>query len=477
MSGSRTQPISGSNLGIENARNEPHNLPFVLLITSVAAIGGFLFGYDTAVISGAIGFLEAHFHLTPMLKGWAGASAIVGCIPGAMFAGVLSDRWGRKKVLIVCAALYAISGVASALPQTFPQFVVARFIGGLSIGASSAICPLYIAEIAPEKYRGRLGTLFQLGIVIGIFLVFFVNLMIQRMGDQSWNARLGWRWMLGSEALPAAIFFGSCLLIPESPRWLAVNNEVEKARRILSRITGEDSANRELEQIAEVDQEEEGTLTELFQPMYRQPLIIAVGLAVFAQFSGINAVMYYAPEIFKTTGGSSDSAFASTVWVGAINLLFTFIAIAFVDRVGRRPLLAIGAAVQTVALAAVGVMFATGHQGLGVLLCILAFVAAFAMAMGPIPWIVISEIFPGRIRGRASSVGVLAIWVACFVVAQTFPSLHEALGPAVTFWIYSACSLGSLVFVLAVIPETKGKTLEQIQSSWRNLHHSEQRIA
>jgi SP family arabinose:H+ symporter-like MFS transporter len=443
------------------------NVGFIVFITSITAIGGFLFGYDTAVISGAVGFLETHFNLSPAQTGMAGASAIVGCIPGAMFAGVVSDRLGRKRVLLLCAVLYAVSGVASALPQTFTQFIVARFLGGLGIGASSMICPVYIAEIAPEKHRGRLGALFQLGIVTGIFLVFFVNLLIQRSGDAAWNTQLGWRWMLGSEAIPAGGFLFLLFFVPESPRWLAMHHRAEEARRVLTRFAGEEAADRELAAIASVSQGEEGRFRELFSPTYRRPLFIAVALAAFAQFSGINAVMYYAPEIFKITGRGTNSAFSSTVWVGAINLLFTFVAIVFVDKAGRKPLLAIGAAVQTVSLAAVGLMFKIGNQGSGVLLFILLFVAAFAMAMGPIPWIVISEIFPGRIRGRAASVGVLAIWVACYVVAQTFPVLKNSVGGAVTFWIYGACSLASLAFVLAVMPETKGRTLEEIEASWR----------
>ena len=442
-------------------------LKLILFVTSVAAIGGFLFGYDTAVISGAIGFLESHFELSPLQKGWAGASAIIGCIPGAMCAGFLSDRLGRKRVLLLSAVLYAVSGVASAIPQSFTQFIIARFLGGLGIGASSMICPLYIAEIAPEKHRGRLGALFQLGIVTGIFLVFFVNLLIQRMGDQAWNADLGWRWMLGSEALPAAAFLALLFLVPESPRWLAVNGRREEARGILSRALPPGAVERELAQIDAVSREAEGRFAELFTPAYRRPLIIAVGLAVFAQFSGINSVMYYGPEIFKAARTGGDSAFAFTVWVGAINFLFTFVAIAFVDRWGRKPLLLIGAAVQTLALAAAGIMFAIHQQGLGLLFSILTFVAAFSMAMGPIPWIVISEVFPGRIRGRASSVGVFSIWVGCYVVAQTFPLLNEHLGGAITFWIYGACSAASVVFVLAMVPETKGKTLEEIETSWR----------
>ena len=441
-------------------------LLLVVFVTMVTAIGGFLFGYDTAVISGAVGFLQTHFHLSSWQTGWAGASAIVGCIPGAMCAGFLSDRFGRKKVLVLSAILYAVSGLASAVPRTFDEFILARFIGGLGIGSSSMICPVYIAEIAPEKHRGRLCSLFQLGIVVGIFLVFFVNLWIQRLGDVTWNTDTGWRWMLGSEALPAVVFLLLLLLVPESPRWLAVNGWTQQARQILTRFAGEVAADRELAAVALVAEQEEGRLAELFTPTYRKPLVIAVGLAIFAQFSGINAIMYYAPEIFKLTGGSRDTAFQSSVWVGAINLLFTFVAIGLVDRAGRKPLLVVGTVVQTLSLLMVGWMFYSGSTGASVLICILAFVAAFAMAMGPVPWIIISEIFPARIRGRASSVGVFTIWTACYVVAQTFPLLKDKIGPAATFWIYAICSLASLIFVVIVLPETKGRTLEEIEASW-----------
>jgi SP family arabinose:H+ symporter-like MFS transporter len=375
-------------------------------------------------------------------------------------------------VLLLCAVLYAVSGVASAVPRTFMEFIVARFVGGLGIGASSMICPVYIAEIAPEKHRGRLGSLFQLGIVSGIFLVFFVNLMIQRLGDGGWNAQVGWRWMLGSESLPAMVFLVLLMVVPESPRWLAINGHADEARRVLERFAGVEAAKRELGQITAVSAADEGRLSELLSAGYRRPLCIAVFLAIFAQFSGINAVMYYAPEIFKATAGSVDAAFASAVWVGAINLAFTFVAIAFVDRAGRKPLLAIGTFVQTLSLVAAGLMFYKGQHGPAVLICILTFVAAFAMAMGPIPWIIISEIFPGRMRGRAASVGVLAIWVGCYVVAQTFPLLQKSIGAAWTFWIYAGCSGASLIFVLAVVPETKGRTLEEIEASWKRRQES-----
>lgn len=451
-----------------SAGDEPAGgLHLIVLATAVTSIGGFLFGYDTAVISGAIGFIQKHFNLTVFQEGWAGASAIVGCIPGAMFAGFLSDRFGRKKVLLLCALLYAASGIASAIPQTFSAFIAARFVGGLGIGASSMICPLYIAEIAPRRHRGRLGTLFQLGIVTGILLVFFVNLMIQRRGDAHWNAQWGWRWMLGSEALPAVVFLGLLFAVPESPRWLALNGREADARSILARFTGANAARQELAALAQVSSQESGRFVELLGRDFRRPLVIAVALAAFAQFSGINAIMYYAPEVFKAAGGSTDSAFASTVWVGAINFLFTFVAVVFVDRAGRKPLLILGTAVQAISLLSVGWMFHRGQQGAGVLVCVLMFVAAFAMAMGPIPWIVISEIFPSRIRGRASSVGTLSIWVSCYIVAQTFPMLQAAIGSANTFYVYGACSLASLAFVATALPETKGRSLEEIEASWK----------
>jgi SP family arabinose:H+ symporter-like MFS transporter len=442
----------------------------VLFATLVAAIGGFLFGYDTAVISGAIGALKVHFGLGSQGEGWAAASAILGCIPGAMISGFLSDRFGRKKTLVLCAVFYAVSAVWSAVPGRFSGFLLARLLGGLGVGVSSMVCPVYIAELAPERHRGRLGALFQLGIVTGIFIVFFVNLTIQRMGNEAWNVAQGWRWMLGSETLPAAVFLALLFLVPESPRWLAVNGRTEEARRILvATAGGAEQAERELRAVAEAAGAEEGRFRELFGRDYRRPLLIAVTLAVFCQLSGINAIMYYAPEVFKAAGSATDSAFVSSVLVGLNNLVFTFVAILFVDRAGRRGLLLIGSAIQTVSLGFVGWMFHAKQPGIGLLVGILAFCAAFAMAMGPIPWIVISEIFPGRIRGRASSVGVLMIWVTCCLVAQTFPSLKDnpSIGPAGAFWIYGACSLASFLFVLLFLPETKGRTLEEIEASWK----------
>lgn len=406
----------------------------VLFPVCVAALGGFLFGYDTAVISGAIGYLQTHFHLDDVQKGLAASSALIGCIPGAMFSGSLSDRFGRKNVLLLCALLYTLSGILSAFPPSFGGFLLARSLGGLAIGACSMVCPVYIAEIAPPEKRGRLGSLFQFGVVLGIFLVFFVNWLIQSSGTEDWNLNVGWRWMLGSEAFPAGLFLLLLLAVPESPRWLATRGVKDRSRE------------------AKVP---------LLSARYARPLAIAIGLMAFSQLSGINAVMYYAPEIFKTSGDATNAAFQSSVYIGLINLLFTLVATATVDGVGRRKLLLIGIAVQTMALIAVGAMFQAKVGGLPLLGSLLVFIAAFAMSLGPIPWIVCSEIFDDAARGRAMSVSTFVIWTGATAVAQLFPIMNARLGAAVTFWTFGVFSLLSLIFVLTLVPETKGRSLDE----------------
>ena len=444
------------------------NFRFVLFATAVTAIGGFLFGYDTAVINGANSYLKAHMNLTPTQEGLAGASAILGCIPGAMFSGFLSDRFGRKKLLFICALLYAVSGLLSAIPNTFNQFLAARIISGLGIGASSMICPVYIAEIAPEKWRGRLGTLFQLGIVTGIFLTLFINKVIQGMGDEVWNTAYGWRWMLGMEVVPAAAFIALLFAVPESPRWLAQMGRDDEARDVLIRVDGAEHADRELAAIREAASQEEGRFSELFSGPFRKPLIVAVVLMACSQFCGINAIMYYSTKIFATAGGSTATAFSSSVWVGLINFAFTFVAIGFVDRAGRRSLLLIGTAVQVFALAAVGWMFHAHIQGVGLLVCVVLFIAAFAMALGPVGWLFCAEVFPNKVRGRAMSLAALTVWISCYIVAQTFPMLNDnpMIGPAKIFWAYALVSLFAFIFVFVYLPETKGRTLEQIEKMW-----------
>lgn len=451
----------------ENTAEHSGSLRYLMLLTVVAALGGLLFGYDTAVISGAVGFLQAHFQLGAGLKGWAASSALIGCIVGAMFGGPLSDRYGRKKILLFCAVLFALSGIASALPRTLTQFVWARFAGGFAIGAVSVLSPLYIAEIAPERIRGRLVSLYQLAIVVGILVVFFVNMLIQRMGDETWNTAYGWRWMMGSLTLPAGLFGILLLFIPESPRWLMKMGRRAEAEIILVRVGGQAAADRELRQIEGSLSQEEGKFSELFTGGYRRALVIGVGLAMICQFSGINAIMYYAPEIFKSIGAGRDAAFSQTVSIGVVNVLFTFVAVSLVDKAGRKALLIGGSIAQVIALAAVGIMFAKGIGGYWLLFFIVLFTGAFASAMGPVPWIIISEIFPTKIRGQAMSVATLVIWASCYLVSQTFPMLVDGIGNAKTFWIYALCSLAGLVFVVALVPETKGKTLEEIERSWR----------
>lgn len=449
-------------------RLQPAPVSSLSRVALVAAIGGFLFGYDTAVINGANPYISAHFGLDSVQEGFAAASAILGCIPGALLGGFISDRSGRKRVLVLCALLFAIAGIASALPVSFMQFLAARFLGGLAIGISSMVCPVYIGECAPAAVRGRLGSLFQLGIVVGIFLTFFINAGIQACGDHAWNEAVGWRWMLGAEALPAVVLLWVLPRAPESPRWLVQAGREAEARRILCGWLDAGAVVQELAAIRGAVATEGGRLTELLQPRFRRPLVIAVGVAVIAQLSGINAVMYYSTKIFITAGVGVRDAFTATVSIGFVNLVFTLLAVALVDRAGRRPLLLIGLVFQTLSLASVAWLLDTHAAGVALLFAILTFIASFAIGLGPIPWLLGSEVFPAKIRGRAMSVVSFSVWVACYAVAQTFPMLNgsPAVGPARTFGLYALVSALGLVFTSLWVPETKGRTLEEIESSW-----------
>lgn len=440
------------------------NYPYVLFLAATASLGGLLLGCDTAVVSGTIGFLKTHFHLSVQLTGWAASSVLVGCICGAGIAGFLGDRYGRKWILFGCAILFAGSSILSACAHSIAVFTVARFMGGIAIGAASILSPLYIAEIAPKQIRGMLVAFYQLAIVVAICGVFFINLYIQRVGNETWNITSGWRWMFISLIIPAGLFAGLLLTISESPRWLMKVGRREEARVILEKLGGRAHASFELQQIKEALQHEEGRWSELFTTGYFRALMLGTLLAVFGQLSGINAIMYYAPEIFKIAGQTTDTAFILTTTIGLTNLLFTFAAIWFVDRLGRKPLLLLGTLLQAVALFFVGLFF---HKNPTMLLIpILAFVAAFAVAIGPITWIVNSEIFPTKLRGRFMSLAILVHWVGDFLVTQTFPILTQIFGATHTFWIYSFLSFLSFLFVWGMLPETKGRTLEEIEQSW-----------
>ncbi len=455
-------------MNTENSSNGI-NMRYVYLLTTVAAFGGLLFGYDTAVIAGAIGFLQTKFELTAAMKGWAASSAIIGCIFGAAGAGYLSDTFGRKKGLMISAVLFAISAVGSAIPDSLTQFAVARFIGGLGVGAASMLAPLYITELAPAQVRGKLVSLYQLAIVLGILLIYFINMMVSGMGDDAWNVEYGWRYMLGSEVIPALLFFGLLFIVPESPRWLAANNRTAEAESILSRINGKIQSKIILTEIIETLKEEQGTLKELFGTHFRKAIFIGILLGIFSQVTGINAIAYYAPEIFKEAGAGTGSAMAQTVIIGLCNVIFTFGSILFVDKLGRKTLLLIGAVGMGLSLLMVGLAFQFGWtEGYFLLVFILFYISSFSTSWGPVTWVVISEIFPTKMRGVAMSVATMMLWIAVYFVTQFFPILLESFGASNTFWFFGIFTLFAFLFVYFKVPETKGKTLEQIEHEWRS---------
>jgi MFS transporter, SP family, xylose:H+ symportor len=455
---------------------EHGSLTYVYLLTSVAALGGLLFGYDTAVISGAIGFLQTYFDLDPQLwKGWAAACALIGCAAGAAAAGLLSDRLGRRLVLMISAVLFFVSALGTAWPANFTQFILFRVIGGLGIGAASISSPMYIAEVAPARLRGRLVSLNQFAIVSGILLVYFVNYFIAGYGasvDPAWNVQYGWRWMFGSGAVPSILLFALLLLVPESPRWLVQRNRREEALRVLSRVGGAVQARQELADIEATIARETGSLRQLLEPGLRVVLVIGVVLAVLQQVTGINVFLYYAPEIFKKMGSGVDAALLETVLVGGVNLVFTIVAIYTVDRLGRVPLMLIGAAGMGLCLTAMGLASYWQQTDVWVLLFIVGYIGCFALSVGPVTWVILSEIFPTRIRGRAMALATVCLWLANYVVTQTFTVMDEDqwlvdhFHHAFPFWVYALLCGVMVLFVWLLVPETKGKTLEEIERGW-----------
>jgi MFS transporter, SP family, arabinose:H+ symporter len=443
---------------------------YVALLAGVAALGGLLFGYDTAVISGTIGFLKTKFALTELEAGWAASSALVGCIGGATVAGALSDWLGRKRILLLAAVLFTVSAVWSSLAGGLNELAVARILGGMGVGMASMLSPLYIAEVSPARIRGRMVSVNQLAIVSGMLVVYFVNAIIASAGNEAWNVETGWRWMFASETLPAMLFFGLLFLVPESPRWLTKQGRRGEALAVLGRVGGIAHATREMVEIEDAIASESGSISELLRPGLRVALIIGVGLAILQQVTGINTVLYYAPEIFKSTGAGSQSAINATVVVGAVNVLFTLVAIWVVDRLGRKPLLLAAAAGMGVSLAGLGwAMLARDDAvpaGWWVLAFVLVYVASFAVAMGPVVWVIMSEIFPTRVRGRAMSIATVCLWIACYLVSQFFLPMLKWLGGG-AFFVYAAMCVAAFVFVGLLVPETKGKSLEEIERGWR----------
>ncbi|MTH45265.1 sugar porter family MFS transporter [Intestinirhabdus alba] len=466
-------------------KNDPHQLHmgYVWMICLVAACGGLLFGFDWVVVGGAKPFYEAYFNITdPATSGWAMSSALVGCIFGAMSAGWLADRFGRRLPLILSALLFTASALGIALSTHFDVFITFRIVGGAGIGIASAISPLYIAEISPSAKRGRFVAVNQLTIVIGVLAAQIVNLLIARPVasdatlldiQQSWNGQLGWRWMFGAGVVPAVAFLVLMFLVPESPRWLVRAGKAQRAKAMLARIGNDRYAEETFSEIEAAvattgADAQKVRLSALLEKNVRPILIVGMVIAVFQQWCGINVIFNYAQEIFASAGFDINSTLKSIVATGLINLIFTIIALPLVDKVGRRKLMLIGAGGLTLIYAAIAAAYATGMMGLPVLLLVLAAIAVYALTLAPVTWVLLSEIFPARVRGLAMSLGTLALWIACFVLTYTFPLLNAGLGAAGSFLLYGIiCALG-FIFILRKIPETKGVSLEALEQTMLN---------
>jgi SP family xylose:H+ symportor-like MFS transporter len=476
------------NTKMENTKMKSTN-SYIFSITLVATLGGFLFGYDTAVISGAVSSLERFFILpqgleelaASSLKGFLVSSALIGCIIGGLSGGVLALRLGRRRSLMVAAVLFAISAVGSALPEIgfapigqgshihLTQFVIYRIIGGIGVGLASMLSPMYIAEISPANRRGSLVSWNQFAIIFGMLIVYFVNYFIARQGNDAWLSAIGWRWMFASETIPALLFFGLLFFVPESPRWLVIKNKTNKAVSVLQKINGIDKAKVILENIKSTITS--GKAGKLFS-FGKLIVVIGILLSVFQQFVGINVVLYYAPEIFRKMGANTNAALLQTIIVGAINLTFTVVAILSVDRFGRKPLQIIGALGMAVSMIALGFTFYLQSKGLGALIFMLLYVASFALSWGPVTWVLLSEIFPNKIRDRAMAIAVAAQWIANYLVSWTFPMMNDStwltkqFHNGFAFWVYGIMGVLAALFMWKIVPETKNKTLEEIEKIW-----------
>ncbi len=434
---------------------------YVISVTLVAAIGGLIFGFDTAIVAGATRYMKEQFALDSLQEGWAVGVVLIGCMFGAGLAGPLSDRIGRRRFMRVSAVLFLVSAVGCALPRTITEFVVFRFIGGLGIGSAAVLSPLYIAELAPARVRGALVSVNQLAIVTGILLAYFVNWLFAGAGPANW------RWMYGMGAVPSILFFLLLLGVPESPRWLVKNGREEEARAVLTRADGAEAAAAGIRDIQGALALEHGSFREIFRPAFRRPLLIAVVLAVFQQVTGINAILYYAPRIFEGAGFGRLSAIGQSTVVGLVNMLFTVVAILLADRVGRRPLLLVATGGMGVSLVLLGAAFRFPVLPASALLVIILFyIAFFASAMGPLVWVVLAEIFPIKVRGGAMGLATVVLWLADFAVTLTFPVISDRFHPSTAFWLYAAMCALALVFMLIYLPETKGRTLEEIERRW-----------
>ena len=436
------------------------NFRYLLTISLVTALGGLLFGFDISVISGTIPFLQEVFQLDEAMKGWVVSSALIGCILGASFSGRLGDRFGRKKVLLVTSILFAVSAFGSGLANSIPAFVMYRILGGIAVGGASVLAPMYIAEVSPAHLRGRMVSINQLTIVIGISLAYYSNYFLLQIGENAW------RWMFAAEAVPSLLFFFALFIVPESPRWLVGRNRENDAKEVLTKVAGTGFAGFELSKIKAslAGNEKRGTLKQLFKKKYSFILFLGIFLAVFQQWSGINVIFFYAPDIFAKANLGVDAALFQTTLIGVMNVVFTILAMRVIDKMGRKLLMLIGSAGMAVCYLVIGFLFSTGRTEDWLLLTFIIITPAFfAFGLGPTVWVVLSEIFPNKIRGAAMSVATFSLWVACYLLTLTFPIFVELFNASNTFWLYAViCIIGFLV-ILKYLPETKGISLEKLE--------------
>ncbi|HEU5457616.1 MAG TPA: sugar porter family MFS transporter [Terracidiphilus sp.] len=454
-----------------------HHSLYVWLAAACGALGGLLFGYDWVVIGGAKPFYEVYFQLhSPGLQGWAMSCALIGCLIGAITVGMLSTRFGRRRLLTLCALVFGLSSIGTALAPHFEAFVFWRMLGGFAIGLASGVSPMYIAEISPSHLRGRLVSLNQMAIVLGILLAQLVNWTIARPVPAgatetvllaSWNCQWGWRWMFGVTAFPSALFLLATFLVPESPRWLAAQGQEAKALAVLESIGGAANAQQVMEEFRTTKRNEPQVRLsrELLLPGVAKALLLGIVLAVLQQWCGINVIFNYAQEIFAAAGYQISGILFNIVITGVVNVLFTLLALATIDRFGRRFLLLSGTAGLVIIYAILGTCYHMHLHGLPMLVLVLLAIACYAMSLAPVTWVVIAEIFPNRIRGSAVSIAVTFLWLACFLLTYTFPYLNASLSTAGVFWTYAAICLAGGMYLFFQLPETRNRSLEEIESS------------
>lgn len=449
---------------------------YLFAIALISAMGGLLFGYDWVVIGGAKPFYEQFFGIAgnPSMQGWAMSSALMGCLVGALIAGPLSDKYGRRPILILSAGLFICTAWGTGAADTFTAFTIYRLIGGFAIGVASSLSPIYIAEIAPTELRGRFVSINQLTVVLGILSAQIVNWLIAEPVPadataeyilNSWNGQTGWRWMFWAMMVPSVLFFIMGFFLPESPRWLASAGHTDRALEVFTRIGGADVARAELAAIEKSlsEDKQQGGFKQLFHPSMRLVLLIGVVMAVLQQWCGINVIFNYAQEIFEAAGYGVSDVLMNIVVTGITNVIFTIVAMFVVDKWGRKKLALLGAFGLAIIYAFMGLFYYLEFTGIIVLVVVVCAIACYAMTLATVMWVIVSEIFPNRVRGIAMSVCTFALWAACFLLTYTFPLLNSGLGAAGTFWLYGAICLVGGIFIVRVLPETKNKSLEEIE--------------